>query len=390
MGAPGGGVGGLRASAEGVRVTPTELFFDLVYVLALTQVARLLREHLTGWGVLHAALLLLAIWWAWTDTAWTTNWFDPDRSSVRLMLLAVMLLSLIMSGALTEAYGRRGLWFAGSYAAIQIGRAGFVVARLGRQEPRLRRNFQRIVVWKIVAGALWVAGGLGHGPARTALWGAAVIIEYAAAALGFYVPGWGRSGPADWQISGEHLAARYQQFVLIALGESVVVAGTAFGTLPPHPAVVGAVVLAFVGSVALWWIYFDRSAEAASRVIGRSEDPGRLGRSAYTYHQLPIITGVIVAAVGDELTIAHPGGRPAPATVATVLAGPALFLAGHALFKKSVFERFSAPRLVAVGVLGVLAVTAPFVTPLALSGMAAAVVVAVAAWDRWRHPAGTE
>ncbi|GIH14796.1 low temperature requirement protein A [Rugosimonospora africana] len=388
MAAPSGEGHGLRVPGTATQVTPTELFFDLVYVLAVTQLTRLLREDLTWRGAVHTTLLLLAVWWAWTDTAWTTNWFDPNQSSVRLMLLVVMMLSLVLSGTLTDAYGGRGLWFAGAYAAIQLGRTGFAVARLARGS-RLRRNFQRFMVWKVVAAALWIAGGLVHESARTGVWAVGVVIEYAAAPLGFYVPGLGRSGPGDWQISGEHLAARYQQFVLVALGESVLVAGTAFDALPEHPAVLGAFVVVFAGSVALWWIYFDRFAEAATRVIGSVSDPGRLGRSAYTYFQLPIIAGVIVSAVGDDLVIAHPGGPPNTATTVTVLAGPALFLIGHALFKKSVFNLLSPARLGAVALLGALAAVAPVVPPTALSGMAAAVVVAVAVYDRWRqvkHP----
>jgi low temperature requirement protein LtrA len=359
-----------------------ELFFDLVYVLAITQLTGLLRAHLTGWGVLHTALLLLAVWWAWTDTAWVTNWFDPDQRGVRLVLIGIMLLSLIMSGAVGGAYGRQGLWFAGAYAAIQIGRTGFAAARL-RTQPRLRRNFERILVWKVAAGALWVAGGFLHDGARTAGWAVAVVLEYVAAAVGFAVPGWGRSSPADWPISGEHLAARYQQFVLIALGESILVTGATFGALAAHPAVLAAFVSAFLGSVALWWVYFDRAAVAASGVIAASTDPGRLARSAYTYYQLPIIAGVILSAVGDEITIHAPSGHPDWATIGTVLGGPALFLTGHALFKRAVFGRLSGVRLAAVGVLAGLAALGPVVPPVALSALAALVVVAVAVSDRW-------
>jgi low temperature requirement protein LtrA len=364
-----------------------ELFFDLVYVLAVTQLTHLLRADLGGWGGPRTLLLLLAIWWAWTDTAWVTNWFDPDRPSVRLMLIAVMALSLVMSATLPEAYGRRGLWFAAAYAGIQIGRTGFAVAWLGGQ-PRLRRNFQRILLWKTAGAALWIAGGLAHGHARAALWAVAVVVEYSAAAVGFVVPGWGRSVPADWPINGEHLAARYQQFVLIALGESLLVIGVAFGTVRLHPTVLGVFASAFVGTVALWWVYFDSSADAASAVIARSADPGRLGRSAYTYHQLPIIAGVIVTAVGDELAVDHPTGHPGAATISTVLAGPALFLAGHVLFKRAVFDRLSRARVAGVAVLGALAAVGPVVPVVALSAMASAVVVAVAVWDRFRAPEG--
>ncbi len=369
----------LLREREDDRTTFIELFFDLVYVLAVTQLAHLLAEHLTVLGALQTMLLLFAVWWAWVDTAWLTNWFHPDRTSVRLMLVGIMLLSLIMSAVLPAAYGDRGIWFAGAYAAMQVGRTAFAVAELGGQ-PGLRRNFVRILGWKAVSAALWISGGLGHGSARLTLWAAAVVIEYAAAAVGFYLPGLGRSTPADWSIRGRHLAERVQLFILIALGESILVTGTAFGSQSLRPDDFAAFVVAFLGSVALWWVYFDRSAEAASAVIAGADDPGRLGRSAYTYHHLPMIAGIIVAAVGDALIIAHPAGAPSPAIIATVLGGPALFLAGHVLFKRAVFGRLSIARLVALAALVALVPVGLVIPPLALSTAATLVVAAVAAW----------
>jgi low temperature requirement protein LtrA len=148
--------------------------------------------------------------------------------------------------------------------------------------------------------------------------------------------------------------------------------------------VVAAFVVAFLGSVALWWIYFDRSAEDSRRAIAAADDPGRLGRSAYTYFHLPIVAGIIVAAVADELTIAHPTGDAGAATVATILGGPALFLAGHALFKWAVFGRVSVARLAAIGALAALAPVGPSLSPLLLS-IAATLVVGAVAW--WGVPA---
>jgi len=343
----------LRRAEDTGRVTYMELFFDLVYVLAVTQLTELLLRHLSVAGALQTLLLLLALWWAWVDTAWVTNWFAPDRASVRLMLITVMLLALVMAATLPEAYGGRGLAFAGAYAANQVGRTAFAVTALRRQ-PRLRRNFERILVWKGVAAALWLAGGFASGTTRVALWSIAVVFEYTAAAVGFYSPGLGRSTTEDWMISGGHLAERCQLFLIVALGESILITGTVFGASTINVAVVAAFVSAFAGSVALWWVYFDRSADAASAIIDRSADPGRLGRSAYTYGHIPMVAGVIVAAVGDELIIAHPGGHSSTATVATVLGGPALFLGGHLLFKRSVFGVLSPSRLAGLVALAVL------------------------------------
>jgi low temperature requirement protein LtrA len=320
----------------------------------------------------------MAVWTAWIYNAWFTNWFDPDRRVVRLVLLGVMLASLLMSASLPEAFGERGLVFAAAYVTMQVGRTVFVIAALG-EDPGLRRNFQRILSWLLASGLLWLAGGLAQGTAREALWLAAVVADFTAPACGFYTPGLGRSRTTDWTITGGHMAERCQLFVIIALGESLLVTGTTFGELPLSAVTVAALVVAFAGSVALWWVYFDRSAEDAGEVIARSADPGRLGRSAYTYCHIPMVAGIIVAAVGDELMLAHPGGHAGAATAATVLGGPALFLAGHGAFKRMVFGRVSVPRLLAVLALGGLWPLSPVLSPLLLAAAATLVVAAVAA-----------
>ena len=370
-----------------------ELFFDLVYVLAVTQLSHLLAGHLTVHGAAQMALLLVAVWSAWVYNAWFTNWFDPDRRLVRLVLLAVMLASLLMSATLPEAFGERGLVFAGAYVAMQIGRTSFVVAAF-RDEPGLRRNFQRVLAWLVVSGVVWLAGGLAHGTAREGLWLAAVVVDFAAPMWGFFTPGLGRSRTTDWTIAGGHFGERFPLFVMLALGESLLVTGTVFGELPLSALTVTAFVVAFLGSVALWWVYFDRSAEDAGEVIAGSADPGRLGRSAYTYCHLPMVAGIIVTAVGDELTIAHPGGHASVATAATVLGGPALFLTGHALFKWTVFGRLSVPRLLAIVALAALWPLRSALSSLLLAAAATLVVAAVAVSDTWmararaRSPAG--
>jgi low temperature requirement protein LtrA len=372
----------LRVPGEGERVTFIELFFDLVYVFAVTGLSQLLLGHLSVRGAAQTLLLLLAVWRAWVDTAWVTNWFDPDRPAVRLMLVGVMLASLLMSASLPGAFGGRGLLFAGAYVAIQVGRTSFAVAAL-RDEPGLRRNFQRILAWFLASGVLWLAGGVVRGTAREALWLGAVTVDSAAPAFGFSTPGLGRSTPTDWTITGAHLAERCQLFLIIALGESILVTGATVAGSPLSPATVAALVVAFVGSVALWWIYFDRAAGVARTVIASAEDPGRLARSAYTYSHLPMVAGIIVTAVADELAIAHPGGHVSVAVAAVVLGGPALFLAGHVLFKRAVFGHAPVPRLLAIVALALLAPVAMVVPPLALAALATLVLVAVAGSDTW-------
>lgn len=371
---------------HGGRVTTFELFLDLVYVFAITQLSHLLAHHLTAHGAAQAAMLLLPVWWAWMYTAWATNWLDPDKPAVRLMLIAVMLLSLLMSASLPEAFGERGLMFAAAYAAIQVGRTAFVLAAV-RADPTLRRNFQRILAWNAAAGALWLVGGLVEGSAREAWWLAALAVDFVAPAAGYAVPGLGRSTTREWTIAGHHLAERCQLFVILSLGESILVTGATFGDLAWTPDVVAAFALAFLGSVGLWWVYFSRAAEDSAHSIEASADPGRLGRSAYTYLHVPIVAGVIVAAVGDGIAISDPSAAVGAAGAAVILAGPALFLTGHALFTRAVFGRFPPVHLLAAAVLVALVPFAAGISGLAATTVSTLAVAGVATWDWWsgRH-----
>src|ERR687892_133903 len=374
-----GGVLRVRDGGE-QRVTPLELFFDLVYVFAITQLSHLLLNHPTIGGAIQTLFLLLVVWWAWQYTTWFTNWFDPDALSVRLMLGAVMLASLVMSVAIPEAFGERGLMFALAYVAIQLVRTLFAVLALGAFHP-LSAGFRRILAWFAAAGVLWVAGGLVEGDARYALWLLALGVDYSGPAAGYRTPGMGRSRTEEWTIEGTHFAERCQLFVIIALGESILVTGTTFGEAEVSAAAVAAFGVAFLSSGALWWIYFARSAHDASETIAHSEDPGRLARSAYTYFHLPMIAGIIAVAAADELTVAHPGDRGTTASVALTIGGTALFVAGQAFFKWAVFGLLPWSRAVAIAALAGLMPVGFALPTLALSSAAALIVVALAAWD---------
>src|ERR671916_3120278 len=374
--------GGLLRTRDGEeqRATPLELFFDLVYVFAITQLSHLLLDHLTVEGALETLFLLLAVWWAWIYTTWTTNWFDPDRLSVRLMLVAVMLASLVMSVAIPDAFNERGLMFALAYVAIQVGRTAFVLIALGGTH-QLSRNFQRVLSWYVASGALWIMGGLLEGEARYVLWGLALGLDFFGPVVGFWTPSLGRTRTGEWTIEGGHFAERCRLFVIIALGESLLVTGTTFGEIESSTATVSAFVLAFFGSVALWWIYFSRGTEAASGIISSSEDPGRLARSAYTYFHIPKIAGIIAVAAADELTVAHPGDLGTAASTTLILGGTAMFLAGHALFERAVFGVLSFSHVVAIAVLAVLVPVGLAIPTLALSGAAGLIVVGLAVWE---------
>ena len=378
--------GGMLRTRDGgeQRATPLELFFDLVYVFAITQLSHLLLDHLTVGGVLETLFLLLAVWWAWVYTTWVANWFDPDRLPVRLLLVALMLASLLMSVAIPDAFGERGLMFALAYVTIQVGRTVFVVIALnkslGRSDP-LSRNFQRIFFWLLVSGVLWIIGGLLEGEARYVLWALALAVEYAGPVVGFYTPGLGRSTTEEWTVEGGHVAERCQLFVILALGESILVTGTTFGEIETSVATVAALVVAFLGSAALWWIYFARAAEAAREVFASSEDPGRIARSAYTYFHLPMIAGIIAVAAADEFIVGHPGDRGTTSSVALTIGGTALFVAGQAFFKWAVFGLLPWSRAVAIAALAGLMLVGFALPTLALSSAAVLIVVGLAAWD---------
>ena len=378
-----------RQRADGPsRVTNVELFFDLVYVFAVTQLSHYLLAHQTVTGALRAGLLLVMVWLLWAYTAWVTNWLDPEQTPVRLLLLGLMLVSLVMSAGLPEAFTDGGVLVGGAYAVMQIGRSVFAVWAL-RGTPQ-RRNYERILCWCCVSGALAVVGGLAGPDVRGALWLAAVATDLAGSTVGFYTPGLGRSSTREWDIEGGHFAERCQGFILIALGESIVVTGATLARLlagplaAPHASAaptVAAFVVAFIGSVGLWWLYFDRSAEAGARTIAQSADPGRLGRSAYHLIHPVMVAGIIVVAAADEVVLSDPRARATAAAAWLLLGGYALYLAGHAAFKAVVWRMVSWSRIAAVAVLALLGLLAPHVAVLTLAICAAAVIVGVVVAD---------
>jgi low temperature requirement protein LtrA len=341
------------------RATNLELFFDLVFVFAVTQLSHLLGSHLTLTGAAQTALLLLVVWWAWVYTTWMTNWFDPDSPVVRCLLIAVVLASLAMAIAIPHAFGDRALMFALGYGSLQVIRNAFVVWATDR-ESQLHRTFIRILLWSIAVAVLWIAGALLDDAARATVWTLALAIDYAGPAAGYWVPGIGRSLAAEWEIEGSHFAERFQLFIIIALGESIVVTGTTASGLHIDAARAAAIGVSFVISAALWWLYFDYVATIAQRRLATSDQSGALARDAYTYIHTLMVAGIIVAAVGDAVLIARPGATARGVELAALAGGPALYLAGHVAFRRRMAGTWSNKRvsataaLVAAGLLGAL------------------------------------
>ena len=370
-----------RDRHEDGRVTFVELFFDLVFVFAVTQLSHGLLEDLTLVGGVHVALLLLAVWWVWVYTAWITNWLDPQLPLVRLMLFVLTLAGLLLSASIPTAFAETGLVFAGAYVFMQAGRTAFMIWASRAHSPGNFRNFQRVIVWFLVSAVLWLAGGFVDEGLRVPLWLAALAIEYVAPAAGFFVPGLGRSATEDWDIEGGHLAERCGLFVIIALGESVLVTGATFAGLDWNAPTIAAFIIAFVGSAAMWWIYFNIGAERGSSIISHSDNPGRLGRLAYTYMHTVIVAGIIVSAVADEIVLTHPLGQIETNAIAAILGGPAVYLFGNILFKRTIAGRIPPSHLAGIVLLAGLVLVAGHVSPLLLGAAACAVLVIVAIWE---------
>jgi low temperature requirement protein LtrA len=374
----------LRDRESEPGVTNMELFFDLVYVFAVTQLSHALLERLSVRGAVDTFVLFGAVWWAWNYTAWATNWIDPDRLAVRLLLVGLMLLSLVMSAAIPGAFGDHGYAFAGAYVAIQLLRSTFMVwAFRGKV---MGRNYAQLLTWSAIAGMAWIAGAFTGQDTRLVLWVVALLIDYGAPLTGFALPLVGRTPMSDWSLSPGHLAERCQLVLLIALGESVLVTGEGFARLSHTTSTVVAFIVTFGLSVALWWLYFARHADAALARVADSDDPARLGRSGYAYAHAIMVSGVIVAAVGDELVLHHPRGGISIALALVVLGGVVLFIVGMVLFVLSTggLDRFERDMTAALFIVLVLLGLVSFaLSPLALSAGALVALLGLVAGAAW-------
>jgi low temperature requirement protein LtrA len=313
------------------------------------------------------------------------NWFDPGSPAVRAVLTGVMLASLLMAAALPGAFGAHGVLFAISYVVLQVGRNAAAAILLGRGQP-LRDIFERLVGWSAASGVLWLAGAALPGDRRLLLWIPAVVLDLCAPAAGYWLPRRGRAATTDYDIEGGHFTDRCQGFIIIALGESIVVTGATAADAGLTSTVVVCLGIAFLQTAALWWLYFGAVAERSRDVMSRCEDPGRLARDAYTYLHVPIVAGIIAAAVGDDLLIAEPARALHGVGLAMVLGGPVLFLLGESLFRLRVTGAANAKRLAVAAILVLLAPIGSQISALALSATVAAVLSALALWET-RTPA---
>ncbi|AVT37574.1 low temperature requirement protein A [Plantactinospora sp. BB1] len=380
----------LRAESSSQRATFLELFLDLVFVFALTRVSqRLVEDFTTGQRILlseagQTLVLFLALWLIWASTAWVTSALEPEAFPVQGVVVITVVCSMVVAVALPRGFGERALIFAVAYLAVQFGRLGFFLfATRGRTATADPAAPRRVLFWSALTAVPWLVGGLvDESVLRGVLWTVAITVDYLGFALGWPTPRLGRSQYGEQPFAGEHLAERYQQFLLIALGELILVTGVTFsgggGAFTPDRT--SALGLALLTTVLLWRIYFYRAGHVLPIAIIRARNPTRLGLSiAYTH--LIMIAGIVLTGVGYELTITHPFGHVVPSWLITILGGPALFLAGRAGFEFQVFGRVSRPRVAGLVLLGAVVPAMVRLPLLAVAGTAAGVLLGVALSD---------
>jgi low temperature requirement protein LtrA len=372
----------LRTRGGGeAHVTTAELFFDLIYAFAVTQLSHRIVHDLTVTGLLETLVLWFAVWLGWQYTCWVTNWFDPERIQVRLLLFGTMLLGLGSSIALPEAFDGLGKMFAFCYAAMQVFRSAVALSFLGLNNP-LSKNYQRILGWTCISAVFWVVGALLPRDVRLLVWAIAVACEYVSPMMGFVLPFLGRSRASDWKSAdGRHIAERCEAFVLIALGESLLASGGTVSELHAWSIPVFVALLAgFVGSLAMWWVYFDTTNRAASRAIAKAEQPGKMAAHFHYVHVL-LIAGIIVVAAGDDLAIVHPDRRNTLLSALVLVGGPALFILGNVAYKFVIYRRAPLSHLVGLGALAGVAMGSLWTDHLMASGLTTVILVAVAGWE---------
>ncbi len=368
---------GRRTDGGRGHATTLELFYDLVFVFAITQITHLLLDHLDWAGAGQASLVLLVVWWSWNYTTWVTNELDPEAVVTRLLLIGLMLASLLMAIAIPDAFEDKALLFAGTYVGMQIGRHTFMTFAAARPRTIERERAGRILTWFALAGVFWISGALVDGSARVALWVVALTVDYCAPLVLYRVPGRPRLSGATWEVGTEHFAERFQLFIIVALGESIVITGATTSELELNRPTILAFGVAFLVSASLWWLYFNFVARIVQQHLEVAQERTKVARDAYTYLHVVIVAGIIVSAVGDELVIAHPNETLHGPELVAVVAGPALYLLAHVALRLRVTGTIGGKRLmgamacVAVGFIG------PYVSALVLSALLLGVLIAV-------------
>jgi low temperature requirement protein LtrA len=361
---------------EGARVTPLELFFDLVFVLALTQCTALMAAHPTWSGLAQAMLVLGVMWWAWVGYAWLTSVVDPEEGAVRLAMFAAMAALLVVALCVPGAFGDEALLLACAYAIVRFSQIA-LFALASRDDPDLRRSVGGLAVGTAIGVGLIATASLADGWVQGGLWALALALDMGGPYL---------FGSEGWQLVPGHFAERHGLIIIIALGESIV----AIGVGAEHGVDAGVVVAASVGvavAAALWWLYFDVVALVAERRLTHAP-PGRerneIARDSFSYLHFPMVAGIVLLALGLKKTLGDVGEplKIVPATA--MLGGTAIYLLAHVAFRWRNVHRFSWQRLVAAVALVALLPAAVELPSLLTLSIVAAALVAVIVYETHR------
>jgi low temperature requirement protein LtrA len=368
------------------RVTPLELFFDLVFVFAITQVTGFIAADPTWTRLLEALAILAVLWWAWVSYAWLGNTAGSDEGAMRVVLLAAMGPLLVVSLAVPGAFGDDGLIFGVAYLGVRVLHlVGYAV--VARSDPALRALVTRLASTMVPAASLLVLAGFLDGAPRAACWIAALAVDYGGLAL---------RGTEGWRVQPAHFAERHGLIIIIALGESIVSLGLGAEDLGLGASVIASALLGVVVAASLWWAYFDVVALAAEHRL-QEADPvtqSRLARDSYTYLHFPMVTGIILFALGVKESLIDESHALSGVAAVALCGGVALYLVALSAFKRRNYGSFNYPRLVAAAVLIALiplAGTLDAVVALALVAVVTAALIAyetlryAAARDRIRH-----
>ncbi len=366
-----------REAEREQRVRPLELFFDLVFVFAITQVTSFLSHSPTWGGLLQGMLLLGALWWAWSAYAWLTNTLDPEEGAVRLAVLAAIAAMLVVSLAAPGAFGSDAVTFSVAYFVV---RALHLVlyAIAGRGDRDLFRAVVRLVPAATLAPALLVVAGFLDGSAQLALWGAALAIDYLGVLLGHM---------RGWRVSPEHFVERFGLIMIIALGESIVAIGVGAAGLPLDAGVVVAALLGITVAASIWWSYFDWAIFIGQATLAEATGARRaaLARDLFSYLHLPMVGGIVLFAFGLKTLLSDVDRSLATLPALGLFGGIALYLLAHVVFRLRIGGGLGRGRPVAtVVLLGLLPVTRE-VPALTALGLVAAVCVSLIAYEALRH-----
>ena len=359
------------------RVTPLELFFDLVFVLALTQCTALMADN-PSWGGVGKGLLVLGLmWWSWVGYAWLTSVVNPEEGSIRFAIFAAMAAMLVVALCVPEAFGDSRMLFAVAYAGVRFGQiALFILA--SRDEPALRTSVTGLAGGTAVGCGLLVVGALFEDPnLQAAIWAVALALDMLEPFL---------FGSEGWKLHPGHFAERHGLIIIIALGESIVAIGVGAGH-HVDAGVVAAAVLGIAVAGALWWLYFDIVALVAERRLSNAA-PGRerntIARDSFSYLHLPMVAGIVLVALGLKKTLEHVGDplKVVPATA--LLGGAAIYLLAHVAFRWRNVHRFSWQRLIAAVLLVAFLPAATELSALTTTAIVGALLAALIAFETWR------